>query len=90
MMSARRRTAAPPPAAPDPTPRPAGTGATGVANVDADAGADADADANDEDDAWRHDPVAPVDEANPLKSVGRAIADTVTGGNAAGSQKPKR
>jgi hypothetical protein len=78
-MSASRGRAAPPPVAPDATPRPAGTRV------------DVDADPKDEDDdAWRHDPVAPVDEPNPLKSFGRAIADTVTGGNAAGPQKPKR
>jgi hypothetical protein len=35
---------------------------------------------DDDEDEWRHDPVAPVDERNPLKSLGRAIADVATGG----------
>jgi len=37
---------------------------------------------NDEDedeDEWRHEPVAPIDEGNPLKSLGKAVGDTVTG-----------
>ena len=29
-------------------------------------------------DEWRHEPVAPIDETNPLKSLGRAVADTLT------------
>ena len=33
---------------------------------------------DDEDDEWRHPPIAPVDEGNPLKSLGRAIADVAT------------
>jgi hypothetical protein len=66
------------------TSRPAATRATGVANVDATA------DEDDDGDAWRHDPVAPVDEPNPLKSLGNAIADTVTGGEKAETKKPKR
>jgi hypothetical protein len=32
---------------------------------------------DDEEDEWRHEPVAPVDETNPLKSLGEAIADTL-------------
>ena len=46
--------------------------------------------ADDEDeDEWRHEPVAPVDERNPLKSLGRAIADVATSGSEPGP-KPKR
>ena len=46
---------------------------------------------NDEDDEdeWQHEPVAPVDERNPLKSLGRAVADVATGGSDAAS-KPKQ
>ena len=48
--------------------------------------------ANDDDDGdtWRHEPVAPVDEPNPLKSLGRAVADTATGGGEDASAKPTR
>jgi len=35
---------------------------------------------SDDEDEWRHEPVAPVDERNPLKSLGRAVADVATGG----------
>ncbi|HEY2560106.1 MAG TPA: hypothetical protein VGI48_10400 [Caldimonas sp.] len=58
------------------------TRTTGVANVDAAADDDAD--------SWRHEPVAPVDEPNPLKSLGRAIAGTITAGEAAEPGQPKR
>jgi hypothetical protein len=55
---------------------------------------DADRDGDDDRDSWRHEPVAPVDERNPLKSFGRAIADAVTGGEEskaeAEAEKPKR
>ena len=34
---------------------------------------------NDDEEEWRHPPVAPVDEANPLRSIGKAVGDTVTG-----------
>lgn len=43
-----------------------------------------------DDDAWRHEPVAPIDEQNPLKSLGRAVADTITGGAEGKTEKPKR
>ena len=43
--------------------------------------ANADANADDDEDEWRHEPVAPVDERNPLKSLGRAIADVATSGS---------
>jgi hypothetical protein len=46
--------------------------------------------ADPDDDEWRHEPVAPVDEPNPLKSIGRAVADTITGGAANTSKKPDR
>jgi hypothetical protein len=36
---------------------------------------------DDDEDEWRHEPVAPVDERNPLKSLGRAVADVATGGS---------
>ena len=39
-----------------------------------------DAAGDDDEDEWRHEPVAPVDERNPWKSLGRAVADVVTGG----------
>ena len=32
-----------------------------------------------DDDEWRHALVAPVDEGNPLRSLGKAIGDSVTG-----------
>ncbi len=45
---------------------------------------------DDEEDAWRHAPVEPRDESNPLKSLGKAVGDTVTGseGSAPGGMKP--
>jgi hypothetical protein len=36
---------------------------------------------DEDEDEWRHPPVAPVDERNPLRSLGEAIADTLTGGD---------
>jgi hypothetical protein len=36
-------------------------------------------DDGDDEEPWRHEPVAPVDETNPIKSLGKAVADTVTG-----------
>jgi len=33
----------------------------------------------DDEDEWRHEPVAPVNEANPLRSLGKAVGETVTG-----------
>ena len=46
-------------------------------------GADARAKRDDEDDEdeWRHEPIAPVDEPNPLRSLGQAVGETVTGSN---------
>ncbi|MDQ6638939.1 MAG: hypothetical protein M3Z15_04655, partial [Pseudomonadota bacterium] len=66
------------------TPAPATKGAG--ATRPADAGAKPD----DDEDEWRHAPVAPVDERNPLKSLGKAISDTVTGSEGEASGKPKR
>ena len=34
---------------------------------------------DDDEDEWRHEPIAPIDEGNPLKSLGKAVGDTVTG-----------
>lgn len=53
--------------------------------VDADAGRK-----DDDEDEWRHPPVAPVDEANPVKSLGKAIGDVVTGSERATPERPKR
>jgi len=33
----------------------------------------------DDEEEWRHKPVAPVDETNPLRSLGKAVGDTITG-----------
>ena len=33
----------------------------------------------DDEEEWRHEPVAPVNEANPLRSLGKAVGETVTG-----------
>jgi len=33
----------------------------------------------DDEEEWRHEPVAPVDETNPLRSLGKAVGDTITG-----------
>jgi len=66
------------------TPRAGATPAAGAT------GAESAANADDEDEPWRHDPVAPVDEQNPLKSVGRAVADSITGGAEGEAEKPKR
>jgi hypothetical protein len=63
------------------TPR-AGTGTVGRRGGAANDGEDGD--------SWRHDPIAPVDEQNPLKSLGRAVADTLTGGAEDTSKAPKR
>ena len=45
---------------------------------------------DDDEDAWRHEPVAPVDEENPLKSLGRAVAETITSGGESEAEKRKR
>lgn len=53
---------------------------------------DAGATPRDEDDGdeWRHEPVAPVDESNPLRSLGKAVADTLTGSGNDAPAAPKR
>jgi hypothetical protein len=45
---------------------------------------------DDDEDAWRHEEVAPVDEENPLKSFGRAVADTITNSDDSETEKRKR
>jgi len=45
---------------------------------------------DEEDDEWRHEPVAPIDEKNPLESLGRAVADTLTSGEESEAETPKR
>ncbi len=44
--------------------------------------------ADDDEDPWRHPPVAPRDE-DPLKSLGRAISEPVTGASRDDRAKPK-
>jgi hypothetical protein len=55
---------------------------SGSANTGATVGTrptSAEANRDDDEDEWRHPPVAPVDEANPLRSLGKAVGDTLTG-----------
>ncbi len=82
---ASARSERPPPeerATPRPAPmRPAGTGA-------GDAGARRNDKGDDDEDEWRHEPVAPVDEKNPLRSLGKAVGETLTGSDA--PTPPKR
>ena len=35
--------------------------------------------ADEDEDEWRHEPIAPVDEPNPLRSLGKAVGETLTG-----------
>ena len=60
----------------------------GSATAGKDAGAARDD--RDDEDEWRHEPVAPVDEKNPLRSLGKAVGDAVTGSgpDAATPRKP--
>lgn len=44
----------------------------------------------DDEDEWRHEPVAPVDEPNPLRSLGKAVGDALTGSDQDGPAPPKR
>jgi hypothetical protein len=71
--------------------RPPAANTGGAAGTATDRKSDLDS-AGRDDDTWRHERVAPVDEKNPLKSLGRAVADTLTGGAEAGVEtgKPKR
>jgi hypothetical protein len=43
----------------------------------------------DDEDDRRHEPVAPVDEPNPLRSLGKAVGETVTGSDP-GTDTPRR
>ncbi len=56
-------------------PAPARTTGMGAAG----GGAKQNAQDDDDEDQWRHEPVAPVDEPNPLRSLGKAVGDTITG-----------
>ncbi len=60
------------------------TRATGKA---ADAGAKRQDDDGKEDE-WRHEPIAPVDEPNPLRSLGKAVSDIVLGDDATAGATP--
>ena len=42
-----------------------------------------------DEDEWRHPPVAPVDERNPLRSLGKAVADTLTGSDPESTPRPR-
>ena len=44
-------------------------------------------DDKDDEDEWRHEPVAPVDQPNPLRSLGEAVGETVTGSDPAAPRK---
>jgi hypothetical protein len=70
----------------DERPAPAAEATRGPPSAPAKAGSNAD----DDEDEWRHEPVAPVDERNPLKSLGEAVADTLTGGDPDATRAPKR
>ena len=43
---------------------------------------------DDDDEPWRHAPVAPKDE-DPLKSLGRSVSDVVTGSDPSKRDEPK-
>ena len=45
---------------------------------------------DEDEDEWRHEPIAPVDEPNPLRSLGKAVGDTLTGSDQDTSGPPKR
>ena len=45
-------------------------------------------DDDDEEDQWRHEQIAAVDERNPLRSLGKAVSDTVLGDNATAPASP--
>ena len=67
------------------------TNSTGAASAKAGATRTNTSGSEEEDeDEWRHPPVAPVDERNPLKSLGEAVADTVTGSDADTPRDRKR
>lgn len=81
-MNARRNPPAPPgdpsPAAPAPSQPRTGDKAKTDNNARWD----------DEEDPWRHPPVAPVDES-PADSLGRAVSDVIIGSADRGRDKPK-
>ena len=81
-MNVPRKPADPPMAEPDRRP----TGADGVSAADARVKRDHE----DDEDEWRHEPIAPVNEANPLRSLGKAVGDTVTGSEGQTPIRPKR
>ena len=58
---------------------PAGARSSGSARAD-----------EDEEEEWRHEPVAPIDETNPLRSLGKAVGDTLTGSEGQTPVRPKR
>ena len=66
------------------------TDAAGATHDAAASPGDARSNPDDNDDEWRHAPVAPVDEPNPLKSLGQAVADTLTNADAETPRQPKR
>jgi len=45
---------------------------------------------DDDEDEWRHEPIAPIDESNPLRSLGKAVGDAVTGSGPETPVRPKR
>ena len=47
-------------------------------------------DDEDDEDEWRHEPVAPVDEPNPLRSLGEAVGETVTGSDPDRATTPRK
>ena len=67
----------------EPDKRPSGANVGGKA-----APAPTPAAADDDEDEWRHPPVAPVDERNPLRSLGKAVADTLTNSDPQTKHRP--
>ena len=80
-MNVPRKPADPPMAEPGRRP----TGADGISAADARVKRDHE----DDEDEWRHEPIAPVNEANPLRSLGKAVGETVTGSDP-GTDTPRR
>ena len=87
-MSAPANPADPPPAEPGKRPTCADDAAQrstergGAAGRAGTAATDAPTQRDDDEDEWRHKPVAPVDEPNPLRSLGKAVGETLTGSDA--------
>ena len=80
-MNVPRKPADPPMAEPDRRP----TGADGVSAADARVKRDHE----DDEDEWRHEPIAAVNEANPLRSLGKAVGEAVTG-SSRDTAKPRK